>query len=111
VVGVYTYRRFLNTVSTIVGNNTAGTEGDAIYARHTSEFSPVAVYLRNTTITSIKRAPHAAVYLEGDGILLWFDTIITNHAVGVGRGSSSWIGGDYNAFFNNGVDQTVDGIE
>ena len=102
--GLYSFSNVITIAGTVISNNAAGVAGDAIYA------SDGLTSLRNVTIASSNPMPYEAVYAENWPNLLFFDTTITNHAVGVARSSNSWLGGNHNALFSNGVDQTVDSV-
>jgi len=100
----------LSFVGSVLGNNRAQTSADGIFVNRRVSPDTQAIEFINVTIASADRTQHAAIQVQNDGATLSLvNTVITNHEVGVARAAGATLTGNYNAFFNNGTNQTVGG--
>jgi len=92
----------------LLANNQAS-DGDA-FVVDPSSLAPSNISLTNVTVASASLSPHAAIQLSsGPMSLNLTNTVVTSHTIGIERVSSANLSGNYNAFFNNGTNQVVDG--
>lgn len=96
----------LTMTGATLANNRGGARADGVAA------DVASLSLRNVTIGGAALAPHAALDLSasfnGRAATLR-NTVVASHTVGISRTANLALAGDYNAFFQNGADQLVEG--